>query len=145
MRPDDHSQIVLSPTQSRKLLQKRHCLEAIAVRVANERGVVAFAMAWTLAGRAIGAPAARERGRMERIDRLGAARAQADVAATIIRYRRHAGSMIEPELGIAFAKPDRPFPDLKLGKADRTEDGFIKARRADKVAHADGNVVDHET
>src|SRR5258705_3117432 len=58
--------------------------------------------------------------------------------------RRHTGTQVDPELGIALAETDRRRPRHQPRKPERRQHRFIKTRGAFEVADADGDVVDHK-
>src|SRR5712671_7906524 len=97
------------------------------------------------AGRAVGPPARRQRRRVERVDCGRRRGAQADMGAVALENREHLGPMIEPELAVTLAEGHRLGPDLELGIADPRQHRLVEARRGVKIAHRDGDVVDHGT
>src|SRR5262245_41516079 len=78
---------------------------------------------------------------MERIHRLARARPQADVKAIV--GIRHRGPVIEPELRIGLAEPDRVGTHDQLGMAERGEHLLVHGSARRKIAHRNGDVVDH--
>src|SRR6266850_712694 len=58
--------------------------------------------------------------------------------------RRHTGTQVDPELGIALAETDRRRPRHQPRKPERRQRQFIKSRGAFEVADANGNMINHE-
>ena len=67
--------------------QKRHRLDAVAVRIADEGGVVALVILRAQARRAVGRAAGRERGGMKGIDAAGRGARKADMHAAVVGRR----------------------------------------------------------
>src|SRR6185312_2778975 len=59
------------------------------------------------------------------------------------RDRRHVVAKIDPEFRIALAESDRGRARFEPRKAERRQHCFIEARGGIKIAHRNGNVVDH--
>ena len=87
---------------------ERHRLDAVAVGIADEGGVIALAYCGAEAGRAVGGAAGGERRGVKGIDHRAVSRAQADMRAAIGGDRRHIGAMVDPELGIFLADSRSP-------------------------------------
>src|SRR5262249_7110420 len=77
---------------SRLRLQDRHRLDAVAVGIADEGGVVALAVLRPQSRRAVGCTARGQRGGVEGVDQFARAHPQRDMAARIAGERRHAGA-----------------------------------------------------
>src|SRR6185312_4093763 len=132
----------------RRLCDERDGFDTVAVRVADEGRIVALAMMRPQARRPVGRAACRQRRGVEPVDRRGGRGAQADVHAVVLRaglgrQHEHLGPMIEPELRIALAEPDRRRPHLELAEAEARQHRLVKGRRPHEIAHRDGDVVDH--
>ena len=67
---------------------ERHRLDAVAVGIADEGGVIALAVLRAQARRAVASPARRQRRGVEGIHQVGAAGAETDMRAGICRQRR---------------------------------------------------------
>src|SRR5262249_58933634 len=97
--------------QSLLRLEKRHRLDAIAVGIADEGGVVAFAVLRSQPRRAVGTAAGRERRGMERIDQFHRAHAQPHMDAAVTVNWGHSRAQVEPKFGIGLAKADGTRPN----------------------------------
>jgi hypothetical protein len=53
-------------------------------------------------------------------------------------------AMIEPEFALFLAKPDGGRMNLQLRQTDRRQDLLIEPCAGGQVAHADGDVIDHD-
>jgi hypothetical protein len=72
---------------------------------------------------------------MEGIDHLPRCRAQRDMGAGAVRLTLQPWPMIEPELGIAFAKSDGPCAHPQLRIAKGLQNRFIEACGSVKVGN----------
>ena len=127
-----------------RVAQESHRLDAVAVQIADEGGVIALIVFGPQPRRAVGLAARGNRRSMERIDRRRVRRAQGEMHAGAWRDGRHVGALVKPELGILLAEADggiRPFAHAR--HAERRQQGVIEFRCGLKIAHRDGDVVDH--
>src|SRR6185503_7289414 len=107
--------------------QKRHRLDAVAVRVADEGGIVRLVRFGPHAGCAVRGAAGLERSRMEGVNRLGARGAQADMDAAVVGNAVHRGTAVDPEFRVLFAEADsRVWPLAQLRQAERRKQRGIK-------------------
>jgi len=120
--------------------EKGHRFDAIAIAITDEGGVVALA---PQPRRAVARAAGGQGGAVECLDGVTSRRAQRDMGAAIVFRRGDARPMIEPELGIFLAEADGRCSHHELGIAERRQNALIKSRAGGKVAHRNGDVVDH--
>src|SRR5258707_6342910 len=93
--------------------------------------------------RTVGAATGLERRRMERFDLKGRFCPKADMGAALRRDRRHAGTPIDPELGIVLAETDGRRTRHQPRQPERRQRRFIEARGSFEIADGDGDMVDH--
>jgi hypothetical protein len=74
---------------------------------------------------------------MERIDKLGRSRAEANMCTAFRRHRGENGAQIDPEFRIGFAEAHGCGPRFYFGDSDRSEHCFIKAGCFRKVSYRD--------
>src|SRR6266702_6465554 len=129
--------------ERRTSFRKRHRLDAIALRVADEGGVIALAVLRPRPRLAVARAARGERGGVKSPHGVAVGSAHADVGAGIGRDRRHAGAMVEPEFRIALAESHGRGAIAQPGIADRAEHRLVETCGSIEVANRNGDVVDH--
>src|SRR6185503_21012160 len=95
---------LIRPTHS--LAGKRDGLDAVAVGVDDEGGIIFHAIVRTQARRAVRMAPGAERCGMKRIDIAGCLGTKANVGAALGRDLRHAGTQVDPEFRVGFAEAD---------------------------------------
>src|SRR5829696_1136192 len=95
---------LIRPTHS--FAGKRDGLDAVAVGVDDEGGVIFDAVVRTQARRSVRMAAGAERCGMKRIDIADCLGAKADVGAALGRDLRHTGAKVDPEFRVGFAEAD---------------------------------------
>ena len=107
---------------------KRHCLDAVAVPVADEGGVVVIRIFRPLARRAVGFGARGKRGGMKGIHRSNVRRTQTDVQPAVFAERLKMRPLVEPELRIGLAVADGVRRLTHPRHAERLEQRVVEAR-----------------
>lgn len=74
---------------------------------------------------------------MERIDKLGRSRAEANMRTAFWWHRGGIGAKIDPEFRIGFAETRGCGPRLYFDNSDRSEHRFMKACRFRKIPYRD--------
>lgn len=99
-----------------------------AVGIADEGGVIAFAVLGSQARRAVGRAAGREPCGMERVDQFDRPHAQRHVGAPVDLDRRHGRTQVEPKFRIGLAEADGPRSNDELLVTDGGQYPLIEAR-----------------
>src|SRR3569833_1201926 len=81
--------------------------------------------------------------RVEGVDQIGRACAEAHMCAAVRRCRLQVTTQVDPELGILLAEADGGRALLQRGEAERAEHGLVETRRGGEIAHGNGDVVNH--
>jgi len=120
-------------------------LDAIAVGIDYEGGVVSVAVVRADPRLAVILAAGFERARVEGVDGLAARRVEANVQAGLrIRGNRMLGRKY-PEFRRRGAIAEIALALRQAPISERREGGIVKAARRLEVTDADGNVIDHGT
>jgi len=138
---------VSGPTSAFGLHPVAHGLDAVAVGVEQERGVVGRVVTGSQAGPPVAAPAVGEPGRMERFDGRAARGAQAPVPVV---GHDSAGGLPDAQVGVPVVPRTvaRPVADHRVPAhhARHTEGGHDRVPErggAREVGYGDGGVVEH--
>src|SRR6516162_375666 len=124
-------------------LEKRHGLDAVAVGIADEGGVITFPVLWPQARRPVRRTSGGKRCGMEGIDQVDRAYAQRRVGAAIGLDGYHGRSQVEPKFRIALAEAEGARANDELFVTDRAQHRLIETRRAVEIANCNGDMVDH--
>ena len=130
-------------SRSTRARRERHRLDLIALGIAHERRVIAGAVFRPRPWRAVGCAAARHRRGMKRLHRLDARCAEANVGAAVRIGRGHGAALVQPEIRIFLAEADGGRAAHQLAVPDRRQHRFVEPSAGVKVAHGDGDMVDH--
>lgn len=117
--------------------RKRHGLDAIAVGVDHEGGVIFHTVMRPQAGGAVGAASRSERRSVEYIDIGDCFGVQAVMYAAFVRDFGHTGTQVDPEFGVGIAETDRRGPGDETRQPERCQDSLTEPRGAFEVAGGD--------
>src|SRR5262249_53436439 len=113
-------------------------LNAIAVRIDDEGGVVVRAVVRAQPRLAVVAPAGLQRRGMEGVDRLPVGRLKADMQAGFLVGRHRMLGLAEPEPGATLAVAGRALAAADPVVAQRLQHRVVELLRLGEVAHPDG-------
>jgi hypothetical protein len=112
--------------------------------VADEGRVIIVVIFRPQSRRPIRRAAGVERGRVERVDGSAVGRAQANMHAAVVGDMVQRCALVDPEFQIFLAITDRRVrPLAQFDHAERGEQHGVERLRPAKIAHRDGNVIDH--